>query len=319
MKPEQQRAEVAKILRILHTWGIHSLGQLAALEPQELASRLGPVALELWERASGKTMRLLKLVTPPETFEEQFEFEAEVETAEPLLFVLQRFLEQFSVRLGALYLVAKELTLRLTFADKSSYVHEFKIPEPTNQAEVLFRTLHTHLESFTSESPIVAIALEVRPTKPGQQQFQFFETALRDPSQLAETLARLMALVGSERVGTPVLADTHRADAFRMEPFRWELPPKTEAELPGLRATALRRFRENLTALVHVAQGQPAHLRSAEVQGRVRESSGPYHSSGAWWDTAAWARTEWDLALEQGTLCRCHAEGERWQLDGIYD
>ena len=318
-KEKERAAEVAKILRILHQWGIHSLGQLAALEQQELAARLGPLAAELWKRASGKATRLLKLVTPAETFEESFEFEQEVETMEPLLFILRRFLEQFSVRLGACYSVMKQLTLRITFADKKSLVHEFNIPEPTNDLEVLFRMLHAHLESFTSEAPITAIALEAFPTKPGQQQFGLFETALRDPAQLRETLAQLSALVGSERMGTPVLEDTHRADAFRMEPFRWELPEPASGELAALPAKALRRFRENIAALVLVAESRPAHLRSAEVQGRVVESDGPYRSSGEWWDRASWQRAEWDVELEDGAVCRCHAEGERWQLDGFYD
>lgn len=318
-KEKQRAGEVAKVLRILHQWGVHSLGQLAALEQQELAARLGPVAAELWERASGKATRLLKLVTPAETFEEAFEFEQEVETMEPLLFILRRFLEQFSVRLDACYLVTKELTLRITFADKKTSVHEFKIPEPTNNFEVLFRMLHTHLESFTSQAPITAIVLQAFPAKPGQQQFNLFETALRDPAQLAETLARLTALVGPERMGMPVLEDTHRADAFRMEPFRWELAGLSPEELPALPAKALRRFRENLAALVLVADGKPAHLRSPAVQGRVAESEGPYVSSGDWWDRAAWQRAEWDLELEDGAICRCHAEGERWELDGFYD
>ena len=36
--------------------------------------------------------RLLKLVPPPESFAETFEFENEIETIEPLLFMLRRFL-----------------------------------------------------------------------------------------------------------------------------------------------------------------------------------------------------------------------------------
>ena len=171
-----------------------------------------------------KPTRLLKLVSPPESFEEAFEFENEIETVEPLLFILRRFLQQLSLRLDALYLVARELRLEITFSDKSAYQHQFKIPEPTNNGEVLFRMLHTHLENFTSDFPIMAVALKAEPTKPSSQQFNLFETALRDPARLSETLARLTGLLGPDRVGTPVLEETHRPDAFRMEPFAWQLP-----------------------------------------------------------------------------------------------
>src|SRR6184192_2834117 len=134
--------EVQEILAVLHKWGIHTLGQLAALDKKKLAGRLGPKAIGMWERANGKSQRLLKFVRPPESFEESFEFENEIETAEPLLFMLRRFLEQLAVRLSGIYFVAKELTLRITFtnpprdgsaaADKQQYERCFKIPQPTN-------------------------------------------------------------------------------------------------------------------------------------------------------------------------------------------
>src|SRR6059036_353842 len=210
-----------EILAILHKWGIHTLGQLAALDREQLGARLGPEAVRMWERANGQSNRVLKLIRPPESFQESFEFENEIETAEPLLFMLRRFLEQLAVRLSTIYLVAKQLTLRITFADKQIYERVFKIPQPTNDVDLLFRMFQTHLENFRSEHPIVAVALSAQPIKPAKEQFGLFETTLRNPAQLSETLARLTALLGSEHVGTPVLEETHRPDTFRMEPFSW--------------------------------------------------------------------------------------------------
>src|SRR5216117_1802007 len=108
---------VQEILTILHKWGIHTLGKLAALDKEQLGARLGPEAVRMWERANGQFNRVIKLVQPPESFEESFEFEHEIETTEPLLFMLRRFLEQLAVRLSAIYLVAKELTLQITFSN----------------------------------------------------------------------------------------------------------------------------------------------------------------------------------------------------------
>src|SRR5213592_1512102 len=227
--PADRQPEIHQILAILHKWGIHTLGQLAALDKEQLGARLGPEAIRMWERANGQSNRLLKLIRPPESFQESFEFEREIETAEPLLFMLRRFLEQLAVRLAAIYLVAKELTLRITFAnsrqdepavaDKQVCERVFKIPQPTNDIDLLFRMLQTHLENFRSEHPIVAVALSAEPIKPAGEQFGLFETTLRNPHQLSETLARLTALLGANRVGTPVLEETHRPDAFRMEAF----------------------------------------------------------------------------------------------------
>jgi protein ImuB len=340
--------EVQEILAVLHKWGIHTLGQLAALDKEQLAARLGPEAIGMWKRANGKSQRLLKLVRPPESFEESFEFENEIEIAEPLLFMLRRFLEQLAVRLSTIYLVAKELTLRITFANsrqdepavagKQCYERVFKIPQPTNNVDLLFRMLQTHLENFRSEHPIVAVALSAQPIRSVSQQFRLFEIALRNPHQLSETLARLVALLGSERLGTPVLEETHRPDAFRMEPFcsTGILPVeqagvlacnrigRQDACLPYSQdgcatAAALRRFRPAVSASVLLDEDTLAHVRSAEISGKIIEQRGPYFLSGNWWDEKSWARAEWDVQSENGELVHANESEGTWKVDGIYD
>ncbi len=323
---------VQEILFILHKWGIHTLGQLAALDKEELRVRLGPEAIQLWERANGTATRLLKFILPPETFEESFEFEHEIETAEPLLFMLRRFLEQVSLRLSAIYLVAKELTLWITFANRQSYERIFKIPQPTNDVDLLFRMLQTHLENFKSEHPIIAVALTAQPVRPASQQFGLFEMSLRNPNQLLETLARLTGLLGTDRVGTPVLEETHRPDAFRMEPFAWEVSMRfaadtrhggqafasTEDKKDAL-GVALRRFRPIESASVFLSKNKPAHIRSANISGKIADQGGPYFASGNWWDEKSWTRAEWDLELDGEVLLRCHETEGTWKIDGIYD
>jgi len=349
-----------EILRILRSWGIHTLGQLAALNKGELRTRLGSEAVRLWERANGTATRLLKLVQPPETFDETFEFDHEIETAEPLLFILRRFLEQLALRLSSIYLVARQLTLTITFsgsdseksaltnaspartAGKETHIRVFKIPQPTNDVDLLFRMLHTHLENFTSDHPIVAVALSAAPIRPVSQQFGLFETALRNPHQLYETLARLTALVGNDRVGTPVLEETHRPDAFRMEPFDWS-PSRTcgiaadrdasttnkcDGRRPPLqKKIALRRFRPPANAAIFISQDR--HLHSDKIRGQLIDQVGPFLLSGNWWDEKAWARAEYDMQLENGEsatadpsfggLVRAHQADEKWGIDGIYD
>jgi protein ImuB len=343
--------EVQEVFAILHKWGIHTVGQLAALDKEQLGARLGPEAIRMWERANGQSSRLLKLIRPPESFQESFEFEREIETAEPLLFMLRRFLEQLAVRLAAIYLVAKELTLRITFANSRQdepaaagnqiYERVFKIPQPTNDVDLLFRMLQTHLENFRSEHPIVAVALSAEPIKPAGEQFGLFETTLRNPHQLSETLARLTALLGSDRIGTPVLEETHRPDALCMQPFSWAVASASSAvaranedfpneqnrqSRPALlplrtahATAALRRFRPTVSASVLQDEDIPTYVRSAEMSGKVIEQRGPYFLSGNWWDEKSWRRAEWDLQLENGEVVRCHESKGTWKVDGIYD
>ena len=333
-----RQSKIRQILSILHKWGVHTLGQLAVLDREQLGARLGPEVIQMWERANGQSKRVLKLIRPPESFEESFEFENEIETAEPILFMLRRFLEQLAIRLSGIYLVTKELTLRIAFMDKQIYERIFKIPQPTNNVDLLFRMLHTHLENFKSEYPIVAVALSAHPIKPAREQFGLFETTLRNPHQLSETLARLTALLGADRVGTPVLEETHRPDAFRMEAFAWNWISAANnggrsSATPGLHPeprklsgsplhifrAALRRFRPNVSASVLLDEDGPVHVRGADVRGKIIEQRGPFLISGNWWDEKSWTRAEWDLDLEDGKLVRCHESEGTWRIDGVYD
>jgi len=313
---------VQEILTILHKWGIHTLGQFVALDREQLGARLGPEAIRMWERANAQSDRMLKLIRPPESFEESFEFENEIETAEPLLFMLRRFLEQFAIQLSGIYLVTKELTLRITFTNKQIYERIFKIPQPTNNVDLLFRMLHTHLENFKSKYPIVAVALNAQPIKPAREQFGLFETTLRNPHQLSETLARLTGLLGADHVGTPVLEETHRPDAFRMEPFAWQVGAIEFNRPKGIEPTfrtAVRRFRPSISASILLDEDRSMHIRGADVGGKIIDLHGPYLISGNWWDEKSWARAEWDLQLDAGELVRCHESEATWRIDGIYD
>jgi hypothetical protein len=57
--------------------------------------------------------------------------------------------------------------------------------------------------------------------------------------------------------------------------------------------------------------------------GPIEQASGPWRTSGAWWDpeAAAWDRDEWDAALGDGSICRLFHDrvADRWFIDGIVD
>jgi protein ImuB len=156
----------------------------------------------------------------------------------------------------------------------------------------------------------------------------------------------LTALLGVDRVGTPVLDETHRPDTFHIEPFCWQAVEAavlsgepSDALTTAHTTVALRRFRPAISASVFLSENIPAHLRSANVNSKVAEQRGPYLISGNWWDEKLWARAEWDLQLENGVLVRCHqsppslklpptpasarragvADVEKWEVDGVYD
>ena len=314
-----------EVLSILKKWGIHTVGAFTALGREALAERLGPEALTLFERATASTTRPLKQVHLPESFEEAIDFEHEIETAQPLLFVLRRFIEQICLRLEMVYLVIEELKLRLIFSDGPDYEHVFKVPAPTRNIDTLFRMIQTHLETLQTEHPIRSLHLSAKSCRATQQQLGLFEAALRNPNQFYETLARLTALLGPGHVGTPAVEPTHRPDAFRMQPVNFVSMLAEHRATPGddtsrpRQGLCLRRFRPPLRAEVEMKDCRPIAMKSSRFSGRISKANGPWPISGNWWDRQRWDREEWDVQTLDGSLYRLFQQNRDWFLDGVYD
>ena len=308
------------VVDVLASWGIRKLGQLTALNKTDVAQRLGPNGLALWERAAGGALRPLHAATLPRDFSATVECEHELETLEPLLFILRRSLDRLTLELANAGLVAAELTLGLLMGDAAAHTHTIRLPEPTGDAETLFRTLHTYLEDVRTNSAVTGFRLNVTPTRPLARQHGLFDRALRDPHGFAETLARVAALVGAENVGTPELWDTHQPDAVRLVAPAPVIPPREEKFYHPPRGLALRRFRPPFPAMVELNGPQPAYVRSAPVAGAVNALRGPWFASGGWWESGRdWQREEWDVELVPAGLYRLLRTPDGWFLEGEYD
>ena len=317
--PVQTITTSADLSHTLQLWGIHSLGELAALQRSEITSRLGPGAATLYDRATGKQRRLLKLHRPPSSFTTTTHLEHDIASVDPLLFYIRRMLETIAARLAATYLVAAELTLHLTFANKTTHVRHFRIPEPSRDVDLLLGLLHTHLENFTTKSPVNALTIEAQPARPGRHQFDLFVSGLRDPNRFAETLARLEALLGEGRLGTPEPIATHRPDAFTLHPFvehTHTSDPPTVKKRIGL---PLRRFRPPIQAQVTLNKHRPTAIQSEKISGQITHNYGPYLVSSDWWEQRIrWQRQEWDIQLRDGTTYLLTNQKEDWHLEGTY-
>lgn len=311
---------------ILILWGIETLGDLTSLPRDELAKRLGNPATELWDQAAGRRHRLLKLVRPATHFSQLTEFDNyTIETLEPLLFLIRRSLESLAARLTSSYLVASDFTLTLHFFDQSISAHHFRVPEPTCDVDLLLRILHTRLENFTTAQAITGFHLELTPTRPCAQALHLFESTLRDPNRFAETLARLEAMVGSGRVGSPTPANTHQPDQFHLTPFQEKESSHDKPEQNPNPRFPLRRFRPPIPLHLITRRDPrtgdlcPEAILSGKIRGTLQQSTGPWKLSGHWWEKQHhWIRREWDIQLEDHQLYRIAYCNQQWFLEGVY-
>jgi protein ImuB len=216
---------------------------------------------------------------------------------------------------------------------QTEFVRKLSLPIPMLDSKVFLKLLQLDLNAHPPGAPIVKIHLSAEPARPRSAQGGLFLPPAPEPEKLELTLARIVGIVGEQKVGAVELLDSHHPEGFRMRRFVAEVARKApQKKTPDTRealsaVTALRRFRPPLRANVTLENGQPARVacpKKKEAQGEVLWKAGPWRFSGDWWDREAWSRDEWDLAVRNGEMISFYRLvhdllGGGWFLEGMYD
>ena len=316
-----------KLLETLEKWGLKTCGELAQLPEKGVAERLGPAGV-FWRRlALGNVHRPLRIPPPPVSYEKRMQLDHPVQTLEPLLFLFGRVLGDLCQKLRTHSRAARLLHAHLELDDAKECRCKLEFPVPLDDSATLLKLLQLHLERHAPGGAVNAFTLQLEPVTPRRVQGGFFRPPAPAPDKLQVTLARIAGLVGKENVGTPVLLDTYRPDAFEL------VTPNVSAETAALNANAdskvdgttlrlaIRLFRPALEARVRVAGAAPRKIIAPGVKGNVLQVAGPWKTSGEWWAPTAWNREEWDVALDDGALYRIYLEmrTHQWYVHGVYD
>ncbi len=94
-----------------------------------------------------------------------------------------------------------------------------RLPVPTQDSRLLLKLWLLELQAHPPSAPVLKVAITAEPTWPRVAQGDLFLPRAPDPQKLELTLARLRGVVGEGKAGSPELLDTHRPDAFQMNPF----------------------------------------------------------------------------------------------------
>ena len=187
----------------LDRWGIRRFQDLAALPPLGIAERLGAEGLHLRELARGDAGRKLVPLEDPPQFEDEIELDYPVELLEPLAFLLSRLVNGLATRLATRALATDELRLRLKLEDRRMHARTLRLPVPSLDTKAFLKLLQLDLAANPPQAPVVHVWLGVNPVKPQSAQSGLFVVTAPEPVKLELTLARIKALVGEARVGTP--------------------------------------------------------------------------------------------------------------------
>ena len=207
------------LLSTIRRWGVRTLGDLARLPSAELFERLGAGGVTLQRFARGEDAGPLVPAPVEERFESSLALEWPVEGLEPLSFVLSRVFEQVCARLERAGVGAAVIHVHLKLVTRAIHTRTLHLPAPLRDPRVLRTLVLLDLESHAPSAGIDQVTVVVDPVPARTQQFSLLERVRPAPETVSTLVARLTALAGAGRCGSPALVDSHDTASFEMRAF----------------------------------------------------------------------------------------------------
>lgn len=311
----------------LKRWGITSVGELAGLPESEVASRLGELGRELHYAARGIDPRpLIPRAIAPE-FREGMELEWPLVALEPFLFIANAALDRLSKRMEIQGFACKRLELTMNLEPDGFHARAIDLPAPTRDVKTMLTLLRLELEKTPPGAPVLGFTLIAHPDRPRRAQLSLFGPAALSPEKLATTIARLVSLLGADRIGTPMAVDGHLPEQYAIDDYAPPPPPDVRHQPRKSRSLlASRVFRPPVPVEVITRQSDgQLEITSingeGDLSGPVRISSGPWRIESGWWSDAPAAREYWDVELDRGGMYRVYQSpaSTEWFVDARYD
>jgi protein ImuB len=217
-------------LETLARWGMKTIGDLANLPEDSLVARFGGRGTMMAKLSRGEQEAVLRAYEPPPELEEKQDLDWLVGELEPLSFLLSGLLERLCLKLQGHNLSAAKIRVSLKLADGSRFERAVALSYPLHDSRTLLTLLRLDLAAHPPGDAIEGVAVSAQPIERRLVQFSLFDPDLPSPEKLAVTLLRLKNLVGPERIGAPVVPDTHRPGACAVAEFA-----PVRARLRGIR------------------------------------------------------------------------------------
>jgi protein ImuB len=304
-------------------WGIRMLGELAALPEGDLIARLGQPARQWRDLAHGVLPHTFQPIEPEFTLKELCEFETPVEQVDSLLFVGARMLDCLVARATSRALSLASLSIQMELEGGCLHQGLIRPALASTDRKFLLKLLQLEFAAHPPQAAVLSFTITAEAGQSSKIQLGLFAPQTPEPSRLDVTIARLKAITGEDRVGSPVLEDKHLPGSFRMEEFVVTASSGTEkAESPRV---ALRRMRPPIPISVAMHANKPVRFRHSDRSFDVRAAYGPWRTGGCWWSTEGWDEEEWDvLATTQdrasvACLLTRDCLQNTWHLAAFYD
>src|SRR6185436_16476368 len=119
----------------------------------------------------------------------------------------------------------KRLELTMNLEPDGFHARAIDLPAPTRDVKTMLTLLRLDLEKNPPGAPVIGFSLVAHPDRPRRAQLSLFGPAALSPEKLATTIARLISMLGDDRVGMPVSVDGHLPERYGIGSFAPPPPP----------------------------------------------------------------------------------------------
>ncbi|WP_162601102.1 DNA polymerase Y family protein [Occallatibacter savannae] len=305
-------------------WGIGTLGELAALPEDEMIPRFGQPSRQWLALARGNADHTFQPLEEKFELKEHIEFETHIEQLDALLFIGANMIANLVARATCRALSLASINIEMQLERSPAYKRRIQPAIPSCDRKFLLKLLQLELAAHPPQAAVTALTLIADAGRQSKIQLGLFAPQAPEPSRLDVTLARLKAMVGADRVGSPALLDSHAPGRFQMQEFSVIDQPRPSAQ-PSSPRTSLRRIRPPHPLSLQITEGKPRSFRDGATRYEISVAYGPWQSSGSWWDLDRWDLEEWDVmaTTNSGESISClliHDHlNNKWLLDAYYD
>lgn len=325
---------------LLRRLGIHTLGDYAALRPDDVLDRFGPHGARLHALAAGLDSHPAHPRTRPHEFDTSIHLEPALDRIDQVAFAVRGTADRFTEQLTRAKLVCTALSVELETERGEHTQRTWLHPRTFTPSDIVDR-VRWQLQGGSTQTGLTSGIARVTLSPHQLDELGNHETGLwgRGPDErVHHALSRLQSMLGHTAVLTAAISGGRSpADRVSYAPWgeRMQHPRPPDRPWPGqhppLAPTTVYRQPHPVTLFTDTGTpvdvtdrghltGTPATITGARGTLRIHTWAGPWPTRERWWDTDTAQHTHRIQAVDTTGIAWLlgHRDGN-WWLEARYD
>ncbi len=183
----------------LHSLGIHTIGDIARMDPELLQLHFGKQGLSMWEHARGVDPTPVQAVSDAaKSYGNSVTLRFNVTDADSAKKILLSLCETVGARLRADHTYIRNVTVTIRDCEFRTTSHQVALSEPTNVTEIIYRQACLLFDQSWDQSPIRLLGVSAgKTTDESYHQMDLFSGSAGSPAP--EKLSKLNAAIDQIR------------------------------------------------------------------------------------------------------------------------